>query len=57
MHTNSNIETRSQIKRKFCRFAKTAHVLDLRDSREVRKTQAERYAKRNGTCGKRAVFA
>ena len=37
-------------------FARSYVVMDLRDSIETRKARAERYARKNKTCGKRAVF-
>lgn len=57
MHTNANTESRSQIKRRMSQFTRTASVLDLRPDWETRKARSERFAKRNKTSGKRAVFS
>lgn len=56
MQTNAHFESRSQIKRRLCRFSRTVSVMDNRPDSETRKLRAERFAKRNKTCGKRAVF-
>lgn len=56
MHGNANIETRSQIKRRLCRFTKTASVMDHRDEIDTRKARCEKYAAKNKTCGKAATF-
>lgn len=40
------------------RFSRTVSVMDLRiDVVEERRRKAERYSRRNKTCGKRSVFA
>lgn len=44
------------IKRLFFRFTRTTYTMDLRSDYETRAARAERYAKRNHTCGKRSVF-
>ena len=38
------------------RFTRTISVLDLRDPLEMRRARAARYAKRNKTEGRKAVF-
>lgn len=38
-------------------FRKQRVVLDERDPVELRRHRAERYAKKNKTCGKKAVFS
>lgn len=43
-------------KRRFMRFTKTASVHDLRDPLDTRKARAERYARKNKTDGRKAVF-
>lgn len=60
MHSNANLE-RSRTKRRFCQFARTASVMDLRTTEyerklAQRKRDAERYEARHGTAGKRSVF-
>lgn len=57
---NSNLD-RTQRKRRFCQFTKTASVMDLRVNEYDRKIaerrrDAERYEARHGTAGKRSVF-
>lgn len=40
------------------RFSRTVSVMDLRiDVVEERRRKAERFARRNKTCGKRSMFA
>lgn len=61
MNTNSNLD-RTQRKRRFCQFTRTASVTDLRTAEydrklAQRKRDAERYEQRHGTAGKRSVFA
>lgn len=43
-------------KRRLFRFSRTASVMDLRDPFETRKARAARYARRNKTEGRKAVF-
>lgn len=44
-------------RRRLARFTRTASIMDHRDPVDTRKARAERYARRNKTCGKRAVFS
>ncbi|QGH45033.1 hypothetical protein [Bacteriophage Titan-X] len=58
---NANLD-RTQRKRRFCQFTRTASVMDLRTTEldrklAKRKRDAERYEQRHGTAGKRSVFA
>ncbi|QYW01951.1 hypothetical protein CPT_Pepon001 [Stenotrophomonas phage Pepon] len=41
----------------FSRFVRSYTTMDLRTDEETRKVRAERYARKNKTCGKRAVYA
>lgn len=38
-------------------YVRSYVVMDLRDPIETRLARAERYARKNKTCGRRAVFA
>lgn len=53
MQSNSN---RATLKRSFMRFSRTLSVNDMRPDESTRADRAERYAKKNKTCGKRAEF-
>lgn len=55
MQSNAGIETRSQIKRRLCRFAKTASVMD-RPNYMTRKARAEKFQAKHRTAGKRSIF-
>lgn len=56
MFSSFAFESRSQIKRRLCRFTKTASVMDHRDEIDTRKARCEKYAAKNKTCGKAATF-
>lgn len=43
-------------KLRFNQFTRTASVMDLRPEITTRRYRCERHARRNKTCGKRAVF-
>lgn len=43
-------------KRRLFQFSRTASIMDLRDPFETRKARAARYARRNKTEGRKAVF-
>ena len=43
-------------KRMLFRFARTSSIMDLRDPLDTRKARAARYARRNKTEGRKAVF-
>lgn len=47
---------RDSYRRRLGRFARSRTVMDLRDPFETRKARAERYARKNKTERKRAVF-
>lgn len=40
----------------FMRFCKVTYTMDLRPSEMTRRARCEKYARKNKTCGKRAVF-
>lgn len=44
------------LRRRLARFTRTASVHDLRDPLDTRRARAARYAKRNKTEGRKAVF-
>lgn len=46
----------SSFKFRLSRFTSSRCTMDLRDPLETRKARAERYARKNKTCGKKAVF-
>ncbi|QYW01716.1 hypothetical protein CPT_Ptah_001 [Stenotrophomonas phage Ptah] len=52
-HTNQRT---SIMRATFSRFVRSYTTMDLRTDEETRKVRAERYARKNKTCGKRAVF-
>lgn len=56
MQSNAGIETRSQIKRRLCRFTKTASVMDHRPDYMTRKARAEKFQAKHRTAGKRSIF-
>lgn len=41
----------------FARFTRTASVTDLRPATTTRLHRCERFARKNKTCGRRAVFS
>lgn len=43
-------------KRRINRFTRTVSIMDLRDPFETRKARAQRYARKNKTEGRKAVF-
>lgn len=43
-------------KRHLFQFSRTASIMDLRDPLDTRKARAARYARRNKTEGRKAVF-
>lgn len=57
MNSNAGFESRSAIKRRFAQFSRTVSVMDLREAHMTRKARCEKFARKNKTCGKRAVFA
>ena len=50
------MKNEQNFRRRLARFTRTASVHDLRDPLDTRRARAARYAKRNKTEGKKAVF-